>query len=200
MAMERLWGLHQRAVRRPSGASAPSPAPSSRPLPCLVFIWESPYCGHPPSLGRLSQSLGHCGPLQRSPPHSSQTIYRPVRDPPQSRLEEEEEDGVEGVPGPQNRFCPMELRTPEAGRQQRAVWMATGRRAAPYLVLTALLIFTGGESPTHPPGVLGCPGRGERKDKLHLAPTSLPSGLRGLPRVLPGLWGRRVCGQRRCQL
>ncbi|XP_054570242.1 transferrin receptor protein 2 isoform X3 [Eptesicus fuscus] len=42
----------------------------------------------------------------------------------------------------------MELRGPEplgsqAGRQNLELWAAAGRRAAPYLVLTALLIFTG---------------------------------------------------------
>ncbi|XP_055984391.1 transferrin receptor protein 2 [Sorex fumeus] len=75
--------------------------------------------------------------------HQRASIYRPVRDPPQGRLEEEEEDGAEGGPGPQNHFCPMELRSPEAGRRQGVVWAALGHRATPYLVLTALLIFTG---------------------------------------------------------
>lgn len=54
---------------------------------------------------------------------------------------------------PPGHFYPMELRGPEplgsqAGRQNLELWAAAGRRAAPYLVLTALLIFTGGENPS----------------------------------------------------
>lgn len=74
-----------------------------------------------------------------------------MEDTQQWRLEEEEEDGEEGAEPPIH-FCPMELRGPDlgsrAGKQNLGLWAATGRRAAPYLVLTTLLIFTGGES--HP--------------------------------------------------
>lgn len=64
---------------------------------------------------------------------------------------EEEEEEEEEAATPQGRFCPMELRGPEplgsqAGRPHLELWAAAGRRAAPYLVLTALLIFTGGEN------------------------------------------------------
>lgn len=70
----------------------------------------------------------------------------------QGRLEEEEEDGEEGAEPPSH-FCPMELRGPEPlgsrpARQSLGLW-AAGRRAAPYLVLTALLIFTGGKIQAH---------------------------------------------------
>ncbi|XP_045397417.1 transferrin receptor protein 2 isoform X1 [Lemur catta] len=90
------------------------------------------------------------GLLQRAQqlsPRSSQNIYKRVEGPQQGRLEEEEEDGEEGAE-PLAHFCPMELRGPEPlgsrpGRQNLIPWAAAGRRAAPYLVLTALLIFTG---------------------------------------------------------
>lgn len=69
-----------------------------------------------------------------------------MEEPQPGPLEEEEEDEEEGGPELRNCFWPMELKTPESGLQQRGFWVAAGRRAAPYLVLTALLIFTGGKS------------------------------------------------------
>ncbi|GAB1290336.1 Transferrin receptor protein 2 [Apodemus speciosus] len=88
------------------------------------------------------------GLLRRVPqwsPRPSQTIYRRVEGPPREHLEEE--DGEEGaeLPAP---FCPMELKGPERfgscpGRSAPVPWAAAGRKAAPYLVLTTLLIFTG---------------------------------------------------------
>ncbi|XP_059549615.1 transferrin receptor protein 2 isoform X2 [Myotis daubentonii] len=75
------------------------------------------------------------------------TIYKHVEGTQQGCPEEEEEEEEE-VAKPPGHFCPMELRGPEplgspAGRQNLGLWAAAGRRAAPYLVLTALLIFTG---------------------------------------------------------
>ncbi|XP_006764752.1 PREDICTED: transferrin receptor protein 2 isoform X2 [Myotis davidii] len=75
------------------------------------------------------------------------TIYKHVEGTQQGCPEEEEEEEEE-VAKPPGHFCPMELRGPEplgspAGRQNFGLWAAAGRRAAPYLVLTALLIFTG---------------------------------------------------------
>lgn len=81
-------------------------------------------------------------------------------------------------------FCPMELRGPEPlgsqpGRQNLGLWAAAGRRSAPYLVLMALLIFTGGESHSAPT-VKGrgwgrfLASRGGHKENLHLA-THQPS-------------------------
>lgn len=116
----------------------------------------------------------------------------------QWRLEEEEEDREEGAE-PHIQFCPMELRGPDlgsrAGKQNLGFWAATGRRAAPYLVLTALLIFTGGER--HPLCISEGPGLGvdfrsqEWGTKgISIFPSpSFPSGLCGLPRVLPGMRG-----------
>ncbi|XP_011799348.1 PREDICTED: transferrin receptor protein 2 [Colobus angolensis palliatus] len=85
------------------------------------------------------------GLLQRAQqlsPRSSQTIYQRVEGPWKGHLEEE--DGEETLA----HFCPMELKGPEPlgsrPRQPNLIpWAAAGRRAAPYLVLTALLIFTG---------------------------------------------------------
>ncbi|XP_008578935.1 PREDICTED: transferrin receptor protein 2 [Galeopterus variegatus] len=90
------------------------------------------------------------GLLQRAQqlsPRPSQTIYKRVESTQQGHLEEEEEDGEEG-PEARAHFCPMELTGPEPlgsrpGQQNLVPWAAAGRRAAPYLVLTALLIFTG---------------------------------------------------------
>ncbi|XP_062036356.1 LOW QUALITY PROTEIN: transferrin receptor protein 2 [Lepus europaeus] len=84
---------------------------------------------------------------QQLSPRSSQTIYRRVEGPQPGRLEEEEEEGEEGAEPPA-RFCPMELKGPETlgsrqGRPGSIPWAAAGQKAAPYLVLTALLIFTG---------------------------------------------------------
>ncbi|XP_025875252.1 transferrin receptor protein 2 isoform X1 [Vulpes vulpes] len=83
---------------------------------------------------------------QRLSPRPSQTIYKRVEGTQQWRLKEEEEDGEEGAE-PAVHFCPMELRGPDLGSrtggQSLGLLAATGRRAAPYLVLTALLIFTG---------------------------------------------------------
>ncbi|XP_006155757.1 transferrin receptor protein 2 isoform X1 [Tupaia chinensis] len=90
------------------------------------------------------------GLLQRAQqlsPRPSQTIYKRVEGTQQGRLEEEEEDWEEGAEPPAH-FCPMELKGPESlgsrpGQQNVIPWAAAGRRAAPYLVLMALLIFTG---------------------------------------------------------
>ncbi|XP_019485418.1 PREDICTED: transferrin receptor protein 2 isoform X3 [Hipposideros armiger] len=84
---------------------------------------------------------------KRLSPVPSQTIYKHVEGTQQGRLQEEEEDGEE-VAEPPAHFCPMELRGPEPlgprpGRQNLGLWAAAGRRAIPYLVLMALLIFTG---------------------------------------------------------
>ncbi|XP_064334723.1 transferrin receptor protein 2 isoform X4 [Camelus dromedarius] len=84
---------------------------------------------------------------QRLSSRPSQTIYKRVEGTQQGRLEEEEEDREEGVE-PSAHFCPMELRGPEPlgsrpARQNLGFWAVAGRRAAPYLVLIALLIFTG---------------------------------------------------------
>ncbi|XP_054570240.1 transferrin receptor protein 2 isoform X1 [Eptesicus fuscus] len=84
---------------------------------------------------------------KRLSPRPSQTIYKHVEGTQQGCPEEEEEEEEE-VAKPPGHFCPMELRGPEplgsqAGRQNLELWAAAGRRAAPYLVLTALLIFTG---------------------------------------------------------
>ncbi|XP_066130513.1 transferrin receptor protein 2 [Saccopteryx bilineata] len=84
---------------------------------------------------------------KRLSPQPSQTIYKRVEGTRQGCPEEEEEDGEE-VAEPPAHFCSMELRGPEslgsqAGRQNFGLWAAVGRRAAPYMVLTALLIFTG---------------------------------------------------------
>ncbi|XP_006896525.1 PREDICTED: transferrin receptor protein 2 [Elephantulus edwardii] len=89
------------------------------------------------------------GLLQRAQemsPRTSQTIYKRVEGTQQGRLEEEE-DREEGSESPAH-FCPMELRGPEPRgfrpRQKTlGPWVAAGRRVTPYLVLTALLIFTG---------------------------------------------------------
>ncbi|XP_058425105.1 transferrin receptor protein 2 isoform X2 [Diceros bicornis minor] len=83
---------------------------------------------------------------QRLSPRLSQTIYKRVEATQEGRLEEEEEDREEGAE-PQTHFCHMELRGPEPlgsrpGRQNLGLWAAAGRRATPYLVLMALLIFT----------------------------------------------------------
>ncbi|XP_037670682.1 transferrin receptor protein 2 isoform X2 [Choloepus didactylus] len=80
------------------------------------------------------------GPLRRA------TIYRRVEGTQRGHLEEGD-NGDEG-PEPPAPFCPMELRGPEPlgsrpGQQNLGSWAAAGRRAAPYLVLMALLIFTG---------------------------------------------------------
>ncbi|XP_006918672.1 transferrin receptor protein 2 [Pteropus alecto] len=84
---------------------------------------------------------------KRLSPRPSQTIYKRVEGTQQGRLEEEEEDREEEAKPPA-RFCPMELRGPEPhgsrpGQQTLGLWAAAGRRAAPYLFLMALLIFTG---------------------------------------------------------
>ncbi|MBV98571.1 Transferrin receptor protein 2, partial [Eschrichtius robustus] len=84
---------------------------------------------------------------QRLSPGPSQTIYKRVEGTQQGPLEEEEEEREEGTELPAHIF-PMELRGPEPlgsrpARQNPRLWAAAGRRAAPYLVLTALLIFTG---------------------------------------------------------
>uniref|UniRef100_A0A1U8CCU9 Transferrin receptor protein 2 n=1 Tax=Mesocricetus auratus TaxID=10036 RepID=A0A1U8CCU9_MESAU len=80
-------------------------------------------------------------------PRPSQTIYRRVEGPDLGHLEEEEEDWEEGAELPVQ-FCPMELKGPEPsdsspGRSAPIPWAAVGRKAAPYLILTALLVFTG---------------------------------------------------------
>lgn len=82
---------------------------------------------------------------QRWPPGPSQTIYRRVEGPHLGPLEAEEEEEVAELPA---LSCPMELKGPEAlgsglGRSAPIPWAAAGRRSAPYVVLTSLLIFTG---------------------------------------------------------
>lgn len=216
--MEQLGGLLRRAVRsgavgRPlafsPGPPAPSPTPpipisnsalqpaSQDPLPCLVFMAPQShyYCQITP----LPQfHAHHAPPQQRLSPGPSQTIYKRVEGSQQGRLEEEEEEGEEGTEPPAH-FFPMELRGPEPvgsrpARQKPGLWAAAGRRAAPYLVLTALLIFTGGESHPHSHwrvwawGDVWGPGKGTRRISI-LPPTSLPPGLRGLPGVVPGMRG-----------
>ncbi|KAF6357658.1 transferrin receptor 2 [Rhinolophus ferrumequinum] len=84
---------------------------------------------------------------KRLSPGPSQTIYKHVEGTHQGQLQEEEEDGEEAAEPPAH-LCPMELRGPEPrgsrpGRQNLGLWAAAGRRATPYLVLMALLIFTG---------------------------------------------------------
>lgn len=109
----------------------PDPSPSPRPFP---FI-----------------SCRPCPPQQQLSPQHSQTIYKRVEGPHQGRLEEEEEEREEGAELPAH-FCSMELKGPEPpGSRDLIPWAAAGRRAAPYLILTALLIFTGGESCSCPP-------------------------------------------------
>lgn len=124
-----------------------------------------------------------CPPQKRLSPGPSQTIYKHVEGTQQGRLQEEEEDREE-VAEPPARLCPMELRGPEPrgsrpGRQNLGLWAAAGRRATPYLVLMALLIFTGGENHLAP--TVNCLGwgrflgsRGGHKKNLHLA-THQPS-------------------------
>lgn len=158
----------------------------------------------------IPQPHAHCDPPQkRLSPRPSQTIYKRVEGTQQGRLEEEEEDREEEAKPPAH-FCPMELRGPEPhgsrpGQQTLGLWTAAGRRAAPYLFLMALLIFTGGESHLAPT-VKGLgwgrflKSRGGTRRISILPPTSFPSGLCGLPRVLPGMWGRCAGGQRGCQL
>ncbi|KAM7331786.1 hypothetical protein ACRRTK_008494 [Alexandromys fortis] len=98
------------------------------------------------------------GLLQRAQhwsPRPSQTIYKRVEGPDLGHLEEEEEDREEEIELPAQ-FCPMELKGPESlgsgpGRSTPIPWAAVGRKAAPYLILTALLIFTGVEEGTREP-------------------------------------------------
>lgn len=150
-----LW--HSRATDR-YGQILP-PVPLS-PVSC-------PPCPHP-----LQQRLS---------PRPSQTIYKRVEGTRQWRLEEEEEEGEEGAE-PAAHFCPMELRGPDlgsrAGRPNLGLWAATGRKAAPYLVLTALLIFTGGESLPAPtregPGLGGFPESGVRSGAPGESPSCPP--------------------------
>ncbi|CAO2630107.1 Transferrin receptor protein 2, partial [Lemmus lemmus] len=80
-------------------------------------------------------------------PRPSQTIYKRVEGPDLGHLEEEGDDREEEIESPAQ-FCPMELKGPESlgsspGRSAPIPWAAAGRKAAPYLILTALLIFTG---------------------------------------------------------
>ncbi|KAM5228621.1 transferrin receptor protein 2 [Ctenodactylus gundi] len=84
------------------------------------------------------------GLLQRAQqlsPRPTQTIYKRVEGPHQGPVEVEEEDQEEGAELPAH-FCPMELKGPEP-LGSVIPWAAAGRKAAPYLVLMALLIFTG---------------------------------------------------------
>lgn len=127
----------------------PNPLPTLRPPP-LIF------CLRPPST------------QQQWSPRPSQTIYRRVEGPQLENLEEEDREEGEELPA---QFCPMELKGPERlgscpGRSIPIPWAAAGRKAAPYLVLTTLLIFTGGESSLPPPGLgafLGSSRRGHKK-------------------------------------
>lgn len=127
----------------------PNPLPTLRSRPLIS-------CLPPPST------------QQQLSPRPSQTIYRRVEDPRLEHLEEEERKEGEELPV---QFCPMELKGPEhlgscAGRSIPIPWAAAGRKAAPYLVLTTLLIFTGGESFLPPPGLgqfLGSSRRGHKR-------------------------------------
>lgn len=97
-----------------------------------------------------------------------------MEDPHLEHLEEEEREEGEELPV---QFCPMELKGPEhlascPGRSIPIPWAAAGRKAAPYLVLTTLLIFTGGESFLPPPGLGTFLGSGRRGHKR--TPSSHP--------------------------
>ncbi|XP_076996921.1 transferrin receptor protein 2 [Tamandua tetradactyla] len=77
-------------------------------------------------------------------PRPSQTIYKRVEGSQQGPLEGDNDGEV----GPELQPQFMELRGPEPrgsrpGQQGLGSWAAAGQRAAPYLVLMALLIFTG---------------------------------------------------------
>lgn len=185
------------------------PLPQLLPFPSLTLPSSLPFrtlfpalCSWHPKVTIIARFLPFpisctpCPPQQRLSPGPSQTIYKRVEGTQQGRLEEEEEDGEEGAEPPAH-FFPMELRGPEPlgsrpARQNPGLWEAAGRRAAPYLVLTALLIFTGGESHPHSHwrvwawGDVWGPGKGTRRISI-LPPTSLPPGLRGLPGVVPGM-------------
>ncbi|XP_008830565.1 transferrin receptor protein 2 isoform X1 [Nannospalax galili] len=84
------------------------------------------------------------GILQRAQqwsPTPVETIYKRVEGPYLGGLEEEEEGAELPL-----QFSPMEFKSPELqGPRSSALipWAAAARKAAPYLVLTALLIFTG---------------------------------------------------------
>ncbi|XP_052610040.1 transferrin receptor protein 2 isoform X4 [Peromyscus californicus insignis] len=95
----------------------------------------------------MDQLWGLLQRAQQWSPRPSQTIYKRVEGPDLGHLEEEEEDREEEAELPVQ-FCPMELKGPEPlgsrpGRSAPIPWAAAGRKAAPYLVLTTLLIFTG---------------------------------------------------------
>uniref|UniRef100_A0ABK0L8U1 Transferrin receptor 2 n=1 Tax=Rattus norvegicus TaxID=10116 RepID=A0ABK0L8U1_RAT len=93
----------------------------------------------------MEQRWGLLRKVQQWSPRPSQTIYRRVEGPQLENLEEEDREEGEELPA---QFCPMELKGPERlgscpGRSIPIPWAAAGRKAAPYLVLTTLLIFTG---------------------------------------------------------
>nr|AAL05977.1 transferrin receptor 2 [Mus musculus] len=93
----------------------------------------------------MEQRWGLLRRVQQWSPRPSQTIYRPVEGPQLEHLEEEDREEVAELPA---QFCPMELKGPEhlgscPGRSIPIPWAAAGRKAAPYLVLITLLIFTG---------------------------------------------------------
>ena len=196
------------------------PLPQLLPFPSLTLPCSLPFrtlvpalCSWHPKVTIIARFLPFpisCTPRppqQRLSPGPSQTIYKRVEGTQQGRLEEEEEDGEEGAEPPAH-FFPMELRGPEPlgsrpARQNPGLWEAAGRRAAPYLVLTALLIFTGGERHPHSHwrvwawGDVWGPGKGTRRIS-HLAthqPSSWamwPSGGRARHAGMTSWWSART--------
>lgn len=143
----------------------PPELPSSWPESVTPFLLNPQPTLRPPP---VISCLPHPSTQQQWSPRPSQTIYRRVEGPQLEHLEEEDrEEGAE-LPA---QFCPMELKGPEhlgscPGRSIPIPWAAAGRKAAPYLVLTTLLIFTGGESSLPPPGLgafLGSSRRGHKR-------------------------------------
>lgn len=143
----------------------PPELPSSWPESVTPFLPNPQPTLRPPP---VISCLPHPSTQQQWSPRPSQTIYRRVEGPQLEHLEEEDrEEGAE-LPA---QFCPMELKGPEhlgscPGRSIPIPWAAAGRKAAPYLVLTTLLIFTGGESSLPPPGLgtfLGSSRRGHKR-------------------------------------
>lgn len=90
----------------------------------------------------MDQLWGLLQRAQQWSPGPSQTIYKRVEGPDLGHREEEEEDREEEAELP-IQFCPMELKGPEPLRSAPIPWAAAGRKAAPYLILITLLIFTG---------------------------------------------------------
>lgn len=155
----------------------PPELPSSWPESVTPFLPNPQPTLRPPP---VISCLPHPSTQQQWSPRPSQTIYRRVEGPQLEHLEEEDrEEGAE-LPA---QFCPMELKGPEhlgscPGRSIPIPWAAAGRKAAPYLVLITLLIFTGGESSLPPPGLGAFLGSSRREHKR--TPSShLPAFLLG---------------------